>query len=70
MKPSERYQAWMKSEAGMTFIDWLKYGEPEPDTTCSSCLGTGIGCPHTESRCWHCGGSGEKKPLLDDPHDY
>lgn len=65
MKPSERYAAWMKSDSGMTFIDWLRYGEPQRDMTCSSCLGTGIGCPRAETNCWHCNGSGETKPLMD-----
>jgi hypothetical protein len=62
MRPSERYSAWLKSDAGMTFIDWLKYGEPERDTTCGSCLGTGIGNPHTGSSCWHCRGRGYSLP--------
>lgn len=72
MKPSERYQAWLKSDADMTFIDWLRYGEPEPDTEpgyCPSCSGSGEGM-YDGSTCHRCGGSGERKPLLDDPYDY
>lgn len=58
-----RYIAWMDTfpEHQMTFGDWLKAGPAEQDTTCPSCIGTGIGDPRSESSCWSCGGSGERR---------
>lgn len=62
---AQRYSDWLKSPSGMTFGDWLKNGEPEPDNTCSSCQGTGIGNPHTGSSCWVCNGRGVNKPAME-----
>lgn len=64
-KGQKRYSEWLKSSSDMTFGDWLKNGEPEPDNTCSSCQGTGIGNPHTGSSCWICNGRGVNKPAME-----
>ena len=62
-RSQRRYQAWLDADSGMKFGDWLKNGQEEPDNTCRSCQGTGIGNPRIEgSNCWSCNGRGYSLP--------
>lgn len=64
-RSQQRYRDWLRSEADMTFGDWLKAGgDPEPDYHCWRCDGTGMG-QYDGGRCWTCSGTGENRPKVE-----
>lgn len=68
-KAQQRYRDWLRSEADMTFGEWLKAGageQPPEDNDCSECLGTGL---DRYSPCGGCRGRGYHLPKQERDYD-